>query len=144
MRPPCADWHWSKSKRSRKSDDLYLWISSRGFLCSTYSTSQSIPKRKENVSVGPVPRASLSQVRIWEGMSQQRACPKHFGGPVPRAGLSQEFRRACSKSGPVPSILKSMSQKRACPTHFEGRVPRVGLSRAFWRAWPKSGPVRRI
>ena len=29
--------------------------------------------------------------RILEGMSQERACPKHFKGHVPRAGLSQAF-----------------------------------------------------
>ena len=28
---------------------------------------------------------------ISKGLSQERACPKHFEGHVPRAGLSQEF-----------------------------------------------------
>ena len=48
-------------------------------------------------------------------MSQERACPKNLKGHAPRAGLSQEFCRACPKSGHVPNVLKGMSQERACP-----------------------------
>ena len=52
------------------------------------------------------------------------ACPMNLEGHVPRAGMSQEFSRACPKSGPVPNILKGMSQERTCPKHFKGHVPR--------------------
>ena len=67
-----------------------------------------------------------------KGLSSEWACPKHFDGPVPRPGLSQAVRRACPKSGPVPSILKGLSQERACPEHCEGPVPRVGQSQAIY------------